>query len=148
MDLDNFYAKVRTTWSIYKKRDPLSIFLHKTKKVKLALKEFDHSSGVLSEKVINCKKDQLLDLSLFGSNPSDPSLATNLKKANELYYLYAKMEYNWIKQRAKETWLSKGEDDLKFLFSSIKERKNSNKIREIFLSLGFFPPLPLFLKPS
>lgn len=42
-----------------------------------------------------------------------------------------KMKHMWIKQEGKVHWLINLDDDLRYLYSSLKEMNNSNSIREL-----------------
>lgn len=55
-----------------------------------------------------------------------------IKKVHIRYSNLSKQEQLWLKKRAKAHWLTNFVDDLKFLYSLVKERNNSNVIRSIF----------------
>lgn len=42
-----------------------------------------------------------------------------------------KMKHMWIKKKGKVHWLINLDDDLRYLYSSLKEMNNSNSIREL-----------------
>lgn len=51
------------------------------------------------------------------------------KNTNSILSNLLDCQVSWLAQQAKTSWLSVGEDDLKFLFTKVKRRKNSNFIR-------------------
>ncbi|KAI0516632.1 hypothetical protein KFK09_009309 [Dendrobium nobile] len=90
-------------------------------------------------------------ITIFASQPKGNPIATFYSKLNSLKeHLKSKNWANsyltnlheakcsWISQRAKDRWLSNGEDDLGFLYARIKTRKNSSNIKEITTDEGYF----------
>lgn len=51
------------------------------------------------------------------------ALIHQAKDVNERYYELVRREHMWIKQRAKPHWLMNTEDNIKFIYCSLKERK-------------------------
>ncbi|KAI0502326.1 hypothetical protein KFK09_017274 [Dendrobium nobile] len=63
-------------------------------------------------------------LSLLNQDCNYESISKSLKTINVQLAEASSTWYSWISQRAKIKWLSKGEDDLKFLYSKILLRRN------------------------
>ncbi|PKU80900.1 Putative ribonuclease H protein [Dendrobium catenatum] len=81
------------------------------------------------------QSDILIDLQ---TSPLSADLNYKLKLVNaKLAYLHSSWT-SCISQRAKAYWLTKGEDDLGYLYSKIKSRNNKNIIREITSVSGTF----------
>lgn len=77
------------------------------------------------------RNDQARLLAQIEKDPYIFTLQSNLIDINTTYKKLARKESLWVKQRAKKNWLTNGDDDMKFLYLSIKERRSSNLIREI-----------------
>ncbi|XP_020695761.1 uncharacterized protein LOC110109164 [Dendrobium catenatum] len=112
------------------------------------LKDKDRSSShYLSKSILEFKskhhdclsKSKHHDCLLALQNqPLDSELNNNLKTIKEHLIKLQASWASWISQRAKEHWLSKGEDDLGFLYAKIRSRANLNMIREISFPWGHF----------
>ncbi|XP_020680279.1 uncharacterized protein LOC110097948 [Dendrobium catenatum] len=76
--------------------------------------------------------------SLIQASPLDPELNLALKDIDHQLAEKNSDWSSWILQRAKAKWMSNGEDDLKFLYSRINTRHNSNLIKSITNSEGDF----------
>lgn len=63
-------------------------------------------------------------------------IISNAKEAHIRYSELSNQEHILLKQRAKVHWLTNSVNDLKFLYTSVKERNNSNIIRMIHSSKG------------
>lgn len=68
--------------------------------------------------------------------PKNPILLDNFMDINSRDKEVAVKESLWVIQRAKTYWLKYGDDDIQFLYHSIRERKNYNFIKEINTKKG------------
>lgn len=53
-----------------------------------------------------------------------------------MYYELSKQKHLWLKQHAKADWLTYLDDDLKYLYITVKVINNVSDIREIHTSRG------------
>lgn len=78
------------------------------------------------------RNDQARFLVQIEMDPHNGTVMRNLIDINAKYKDMAKKESLWFKQIAKKNWLTKGDDNMKFLYLSIKQIRSSNLIREIY----------------
>lgn len=136
VNLPNFKSEVQNAWSKYVSGDPMMVLLKKLQAVKEALKKIKIDHSPLEQQVSYLKAEQELIMGLVEKDPSNLIYAQSLKEINNKYSEAVKMESLWVKQRAKITWLTNVDDDLKFLYSSIKERRNSHQISSLQVERG------------
>lgn len=73
-------------------------------------------------------------LSQLESDLFNDILIKNFQYINTHYSDIARKESLWIKQRLKTFWLSHADDDLKYLYNSIRDRRHTNLIKEIHMN--------------
>lgn len=99
--------------------------------VKQKLKLVVSNSSSLASQLISLQQDQTHILQNLEQERSNASWLEDFLDVSARYKDVSLKESLWFKQIAKAFWLQKGEDDLQFLYQSIRERKNSNFIKEI-----------------
>lgn len=102
-------------------------------KVCKVLKFYKWDTESLESQINRLKREQQYILSLMKKDPHDTALVGNFLDVTNRYKDFISKEHVWLKQRAKVFWLTHRGDDIKFLYHSIKERKNRNFIKEIYL---------------
>ncbi|XP_020675461.1 uncharacterized protein LOC110094545 [Dendrobium catenatum] len=118
---------------------PINAFLQKLKTLKLSIKGKQWvSSNSLFQEISELVNQQNSLLSIIHDSPLDPGLNLALKDTNHSLALKNLDWSGWLLQRAKVNWLTNGEDDLKFLYSRINVRHNSNHIKCITTGDGTF----------
>ncbi|KAL0920349.1 hypothetical protein M5K25_009477 [Dendrobium thyrsiflorum] len=89
------------------------------------------SSNVLMCDIEDLSAAQSSYLTAIQDSPMDLSVNAELKMINLKLSVAQARWFDWISQRGKAKWLSSGEDDLKFLYTKINYRNNTNLIRSI-----------------
>ncbi|KAL0928474.1 hypothetical protein M5K25_000358 [Dendrobium thyrsiflorum] len=135
--MDGFWDDVVGSFTSFRQGSPTASFYQGLQNLKRALKKRNWvSSHFIASSIHELKMQQYNCLLTLQGNPLDPALNTSLKHINcklaDLQLSWA----SWVSQRAKANWLSKGENDLGFLFAKIKGRKNLNQLKEIVTPLG------------
>ncbi|PKU66661.1 Putative ribonuclease H protein [Dendrobium catenatum] len=139
INLEGFWDDVYNAFSSRSARSPMASFFHSLQKLKRSFKSRNWaSSSYLSNALLDAKSKQQHCLNELQSSPLDLELNQNLKNINEELASLQANWTSWVAQRAKISWLSKGEDDLGFLFAHIRSRNNKNSIKEITTSEGHF----------
>ncbi|KAL0911160.1 hypothetical protein M5K25_019277 [Dendrobium thyrsiflorum] len=130
----NFWSNFSEFWSLLVAvfdepytGNPISWFYKRLKQLKSLTKRKDWaSSNLIMAKCKNLEGQQLNCQMALDNDPHNGELSNRLKQINgELNFYYSSWS-SWIVQRSKVKWLSKGEDDLKFLFSKVRKRSSSN----------------------
>ncbi|PKU63786.1 Putative ribonuclease H protein [Dendrobium catenatum] len=139
INMEGFWDDVLHAFSSRSARSPMASFHHSLIELKRVFKNRSWAtSSYLSNALLEVKNKQHLCLVELQATPLDMEINQNLKKINdELASLQANWT-SWLAQRAKTLWLSKGEDDLGFLFARIRSRNNKNCIKEITTLEGHF----------
>ncbi|XP_020699374.1 uncharacterized protein LOC110111721, partial [Dendrobium catenatum] len=135
----NYWCKIPAFWddvinvfSLPTSGSPICDFYHKLKELKSVIKQRTwSSSNFLKEELERLAHSQSQIISSLQSDPLNNSLNMALKSINENLSNGKAKFVDWISQRSKAHWLRAGEDDLKFLYSNIHIRQNSNLIRGI-----------------
>lgn len=109
-------------WGKFFSRDPSFVLFKKLRTVKTALKKLGRNASPLFSQLSEAKKEHYHTLAALEAFPSDATLLLNAKEASKRYFNLFNMELSLVAQRAKSHWLTHFNDDLKFLYSSIKER--------------------------
>ncbi|PKU73637.1 Putative ribonuclease H protein [Dendrobium catenatum] len=118
---------------------PIHAFFQKLKTLKISLKSKNWvTSNSLQIDISDLTFSQNNLLCQIQANPLDSDLNLALKDINHKLAVKNSDWSSWIIQRAKAKWLSNGEDDLKFLYSRINVRHNSNQINCITTAEGTF----------
>ncbi|PKU68127.1 Putative ribonuclease H protein [Dendrobium catenatum] len=139
INMEGFWDDVFAAFSSRSARSPMASFTHSLQILKRSLKNrIWASSSHLSNALMESKSRQHLCLAQLQSLPLDLVLNQNLKSINEELASLQNHWTSWLSQRAKVSWLTKGEDDLGFLFAHIRSRNNKNNIKEIHTSDGHF----------
>ncbi|PKU79523.1 Putative ribonuclease H protein [Dendrobium catenatum] len=139
INLDGFWDDVIDAFSSRSARSPIASFYHSLQTLKRSLKNRNWaSSSHLSNVILEIKSKQHQCLVQLQSLPLDKTLNQNLKNINEELATMQNYWTSWIAQRAKVLCLTKGEDDLGFLYAHIRSRNNRNNIKEIYTLDGHF----------
>ncbi|PKU79785.1 Putative ribonuclease H protein [Dendrobium catenatum] len=139
INMEGFWDDVMSAFSSRSDRSPLASFAHSLQTLKRSLKNKNWaSSSYLSNALLEIKSKQQLCLEQLQTQPLDLDLNQDLKNSNEKLATFQNLWTSWIAQRAKVLWLTKGEDDLGFLFAHIRSRNNKNNIKEINTPDGHF----------
>ncbi|PKU84127.1 Putative ribonuclease H protein [Dendrobium catenatum] len=118
---------------------PIHAFFKKLKTLKISIKSKNWaSSNSLQTDISDLTASQNNFLCQIQTNPLDTDLNLALKDINHKLAVKNSDWSSWIIQRAKAKWLSNGEDDLKFLYSRINVRQNTNQIKCITTVEGTF----------
>ncbi|KAL0911502.1 hypothetical protein M5K25_019650 [Dendrobium thyrsiflorum] len=121
--LDSFWYLVLDVFSARTSGNPIYDFCGKLKSLKFRIKgESWANSNNIQDQLDDLHAKQLEHLGLLSAEPNSPSLITDLKRVNQQISDLSTMQASWIIQRAKASWLSQGEDNLKFLYARIKRR--------------------------
>ncbi|KAL0929059.1 hypothetical protein M5K25_000999 [Dendrobium thyrsiflorum] len=121
--LDCFWYIVLDVFSIRSVGNPISDFCGKLKLLKSRIKrEPWANSTAIQDHLDDLHSKQTAYLGLLSAEPNNPSLNSYLKHINKQILDSSHMHSSWIIQRAKASWLSQGEDNLKFLYAKIKRR--------------------------
>ncbi|KAI0531357.1 hypothetical protein KFK09_000910 [Dendrobium nobile] len=139
INMEGFWDDIWTAFSSRSPRSPMASFCHSLRCLKSILKKRHWaSSSYLSNALLEMKSKQNQCLIDIQYQPLDLKLNQQLKNINvDLAHLQAQWT-SWIAQRAKVSWLTRGEDDLGFLFAKIRSRNNKNCIKEITTADGHF----------
>ncbi|KAI0493618.1 hypothetical protein KFK09_023737 [Dendrobium nobile] len=122
-----------------KHRSPIHAFYPKLKTLKINIKSKSWaSSNTLQQDISDLNIKQHSFLCQIQPSPLDPEINLALKDINCKLAVKNSDWSDWIYQRAKAKWMTNGEDDLKFLYSRINVRLNSNLIRSITTVEGTF----------
>ncbi|KAL0923617.1 hypothetical protein M5K25_007680 [Dendrobium thyrsiflorum] len=130
----NFWSKHTDFWSLLVAvfdetchENHISWFYKRLKHLKSLIKRKDWaSSNDIAAKCKSLEVQQLNCQMLLDNDPQNGELCSRLKNINgELNFYYSSWS-SWTVQRSKVNWLTKGEDDLKFLFSKVRNRSSSN----------------------
>ncbi|PKU83813.1 Putative ribonuclease H protein [Dendrobium catenatum] len=139
INMEGFWDDVFASFSTRSARSPMASFTHSLQILKRSLKNRKWASSThLSNALMEIKSKQHQCLVQLQSHPLELALNQNLKSINEELASLQNHFTSWLAQRAKVSWLTKGEDDLGFLFAHIRSRNNKNNIKEIHTSDGHF----------
>ncbi|KAI0515590.1 hypothetical protein KFK09_008255 [Dendrobium nobile] len=139
INMEGFWDDVLAAFSSRSARSPMASFQHSLQWLKRAFKSRNWaSSSYLSNAMLDIKSKQKLCLVELQACPLDLELNQKLKSINEELATLQAQWTSWLAQRAKTSWLTRGEDDLGFLFAKIRSRNNKNCIKEITTSEGRF----------
>ncbi|KAI0491496.1 hypothetical protein KFK09_025756 [Dendrobium nobile] len=139
MNMAGFWDDVFNAFSSRSARSPMASFQHSLQLLKRFLKSRNWaSSSFLSNALLEVKSKQNFCLAELQHSPLDLELNQNLKSINEVMASLHANWTSWLSQRAKTQWLTKGEDDLGFLYAKIRSRNNKNCIKEITTVEGHF----------
>ncbi|KAK9704698.1 hypothetical protein RND81_07G005400 [Saponaria officinalis] len=81
--------------------------------------------------LINKKKRQLLLKIKLQSTPQNPGLVNEEKEAADSYNFLKNACMEYLKQKAKSSWLSDGDENTGYFHSTIKARRSQNKTFQI-----------------
>lgn len=133
---EGFAEIVRQAWETYFQGDPFYVLSNKLRMVKRSIKNTKLVNIPLKRQMDEIILKQVKVMKKLEKDPYNHSLLLDAKETKERYTKLSNMESTWLKQRAKAHWLIHSDDDIKFLYDSIKERRNSNIIRELQNSEG------------
>ncbi|PKU74732.1 Putative ribonuclease H protein [Dendrobium catenatum] len=134
-----FWSCLMDVFAAPNKSSPLSAFNYKLKSLKNSIKNKTWSNAnTIQTEIDSLRAQQSNVINQIQSNPLDPQLNSNLKTINSKLAHYNTTLTSWIFQRAKVSWLTHGEDDLKFLYTKINITKNYNRIKEITNEQGTY----------
>ncbi|XP_020689773.1 uncharacterized protein LOC110104846 [Dendrobium catenatum] len=127
-----FWDCLISSFSQHYRSSPICAFYYKLKDLKRKIKTKTWaSSSRLKQDLDNLSFEQNLLLSRLQDNPTDPILNATLSFTNRCMADINHAWTEWISQRGKASWLSCGEDDLKFLYARINIRHNVNLIKSL-----------------
>ncbi|KAL0912148.1 hypothetical protein M5K25_018101 [Dendrobium thyrsiflorum] len=121
--LDSFWYIVLDVFSVRSLGNPITDFCSKLKSLKCRIKgePWANSNDILDQlNVLHAKQSDYLGL--LSAEPNSHSLNTAFKHISQHISALSTIQSSWIIQRAKASWLSQGEDNLKFLYAKIKRR--------------------------
>ncbi|PKU60663.1 uncharacterized protein LOC110092977 [Dendrobium catenatum] len=128
----NFWLKSQRFWylllanvSVKPKGQPFAALCAMLKQLKTDIKkESWASSKPLASHIDSLYREQRDCLNSLNQGCDIESISKSLKTINVQLAEASSTWYSWVAQRAKSKWLSRGEDDLKFLYSKIHLRRN------------------------
>ncbi|PKU75849.1 hypothetical protein MA16_Dca023365 [Dendrobium catenatum] len=128
----NYWLKSEFFWylllsnlSVNSRGQPFAALCFLLKQLKTDIKDKAWAcSNSVSSHMDSLLRKQEDCLSLFNQDCHNESISLALKNINDQLAEASSQWYSWLLQRAKIKWLSKGEDDLKFLYSRIHLRRN------------------------
>lgn len=113
VSLEGFDELIATTWSKYCVGDPIFVLFKKMRNIRKTLSDKTwNSTSFIVFNLNHLKKEQERLRGLLDADPNNHSLLVEMKKISNAYACMANAESLWVKQRAKQAWLAKGEDDL------------------------------------
>ncbi|KAL0924141.1 hypothetical protein M5K25_004949 [Dendrobium thyrsiflorum] len=131
----NYWGSIPAFWNILISSfaepidgNPIHCLYSHLKILKSNIKKMDWNSV----NSIEAKRDNLISQqsalqTMMDNNPLDRNICMNYSLVSKELNFYNSTLVSWISQRAKLKWLTKGEEDLKFLFSKVKIRKCCNR---------------------
>ncbi|KAI0515490.1 hypothetical protein KFK09_008154 [Dendrobium nobile] len=129
---NEFWDSLILVFSQRLRSSPIHAFYQKLKTLKINIKSKSWaSSNTLQHDISELNIKQNSFLCQIQASPLDPEINLALKDINCKLAVKTSDWSDWIYQRAKANWMTNGEDDLKFLYSRINVRHNSNLIRSI-----------------
>ncbi|XP_020704264.1 uncharacterized protein LOC110115389 [Dendrobium catenatum] len=142
----NYWVSKPEFWdeliSVFSQRfhsSPIHSFCHKLKTLMLNIKSKNWvSSNALQSEILELTSSQNSILRQIHDAPLELDLNLALKEINHKLLERNSNWSDWVIQRAKAKWLTCGEDDLRFLYSRINARHNTNLIKSITTSEGTF----------
>ncbi|KAI0499346.1 hypothetical protein KFK09_020249 [Dendrobium nobile] len=135
--MDGLWDDVLSSFSQPSTRSPICHLQHCLQVLKWALKRrIWFTSNYISNSILEQKNKPHICLENIQTSPLDIHLNTSLKEINVHLASFQASWASWISQRAKERWLTQGEDDLDFLYAKIHARRNQNIFYEIFDANG------------
>ncbi|KAL0921107.1 hypothetical protein M5K25_008142 [Dendrobium thyrsiflorum] len=125
--LDNFWSLLLDVFSARPIGNYLVDFCSKLKALRSLIKENSWAnSNYIMAQLDDLHLQQTMYLEQISLEPMNPSLNNSLKIINQHIATATNRHASWVIQRAKAAWLSQGEDDLKFLYGKIRQRRALN----------------------
>ncbi|XP_044461836.1 uncharacterized protein LOC123193110 [Mangifera indica] len=126
---ENFLDIVAEVWNQEAQGSPVFKVISKLKKLKVELKKFNKESfGHISERVLEAIRQLENIQEPLRINLLDEELARAEKFSLESYRSLLLAEESLARQKSKVHWLKEGDQNTKFFFKSIKDRRNRNSI--------------------
>ncbi|XP_020674306.1 uncharacterized protein LOC110093681 [Dendrobium catenatum] len=125
--LDAYWNILLDVFSLDQAGSPLADLCYKLRVLKGRIKSESWSNAkAIQEYLDSLHRHQSHCLQQIAHNPSNVVLNHRLKEISSRITNFTSLNASWIIQRAKSSWLSHGEDDLKFLYDKIRRRKASS----------------------
>ncbi|KAL0927368.1 hypothetical protein M5K25_001532 [Dendrobium thyrsiflorum] len=122
---DDFWADLLHVFALPFRGNPILGLYSKLHMLKLLIKKKTWAnSSHLSASLADLKLQQANCLSQLSSDPLNRPLNHTLHGINTQISECTSSWVSWIQQRAKLSWLAAGEDNLKFLYTKIRIRRN------------------------
>ncbi|KAI0522506.1 hypothetical protein KFK09_004885 [Dendrobium nobile] len=122
--LDGYWCILLEVFSAQPIGNPMADFCSKLKRLKSRIKlESWANSNAIQDQLDSLHRRQLECLEQINLDPHNDDLVRHLKSINHNISKTSSLHSSWIIQRAKASWLSQGEDNLKFLYAKIRRRK-------------------------
>ncbi|XP_020684404.2 uncharacterized protein LOC110101006 [Dendrobium catenatum] len=122
---NGFWVDLLNIFSLPTHGNPIFDLYRKLKMLKVSIKDKDWAnSSFLSNQLVILKEQQSQCLGMLNIDPQNLDLNYQLKSIKSQLSVCSESWTNWLLQRAKLKWLTKGEDDLKFLYARLKKRRN------------------------
>ncbi|XP_020684285.1 uncharacterized protein LOC110100904, partial [Dendrobium catenatum] len=130
----NYWSHIPDFWSIllniFQTLDLGNPIVRLYKKLKLLKREIKarnwSNSNLIAKKCASMAETQSRCQRMVDNDPLNRELCGELKKITAEINYYNSLHASWIIQRSKINWLKNGEEDLKFLYSKIRNRKAFN----------------------
>lgn len=126
--------------------DSSFILFKNLQSVERELIKMGRDSSPLGIQLLDAKMVQFTTFILLNSNPLDSTLILNAKEVSRRCHKIPLMEHSWASKKSKSHCISYSNDDLKFLYSLIKEWKMLKWLGNFTLPLGFYLIHPHLLK--
>lgn len=129
-----FTRLVSYAWNFYLKGDAMFVLSKKLSVVRDNLKNHIWETSPLVDQLKEFKLLKNAALVKLDRDPHNETFLRDFHNINSHYADIARKESMRVKQRAKFFWLSHADDNLKYLYNSITERRHINLIKEIHLN--------------
>ncbi|XP_020694937.1 uncharacterized protein LOC110108586 [Dendrobium catenatum] len=122
--LDGYWFILLEVFSAQPIGNPMADFCSKLRHLKSRIKlESWTNSNAIQDQLDSLHCIQLKCLEQINLDPHNDDLIRHLKSINHNISKTSSLHSSWIIQRAKASWPSQGEDNLKFLYAKIRRRK-------------------------
>lgn len=122
-----FLETVKLAWQERVTGNPWFVLTTKLKKVKMAIRSLNVSTGNLHNMVTTSRDALLLYQERMPPMPTTPHFEEEARLVQD-YHRALKLEEIFLKQKSRVSWLKNGDSNNKFFFNACKGRWNLNKI--------------------
>ncbi|KAK1308708.1 hypothetical protein QJS10_CPA09g01039 [Acorus calamus] len=138
---------IHKAWRIKIRGSSMFILAKKLHHLKIVLKDWNKEVfGPIQSSLQLCRErlESLQNAALL--DPTNSNLMDLEREAKEHYLIMLRREESFLRQKSRQLWLSEGDRNSKFFYSSIKSRIAKNTIRKVMLPDGTSSKDPSFIK--